>query len=300
MELYIGSVRFFKHLILFLILIIVISLMTVTIVLSAENNVLKEKKEINPDLALDISDYDSGNVKSYAVAAEKFSLSYQELYPDLYMNRSTKVSETTEKTIYLTFDDGPSPNTLVILDTLDRHDIKATFFVIYYNDEASKKIYREIVKRGHTIAVHTASHKYKQIYKSIEAYLNDFDLIFNHIKQVTGVKPNLFRFPGGSINPYNICFYQELIAEMLRRGFTYYDWNVNGGDTASHATCDSIYTNVVEQVKKHDISVVLLHDSSSKDATATALERIIVDLQKSGYNFKKLDGSVIPITFSYD
>jgi len=299
--LYFGSVRFFKHLVLLSICIIILSFMTATIVLSAKNNELNRKIASYSDPGSTTGDRNFKRLGgSYAFAAENVGLSYQKLYPNLYVQKSTKVTENAAKTIYLTFDDGPSPNTMDLLDILDRYNVKATFFVIYHDDEASQNAYREIVKRGHTIAVHTASHKYTEIYKSVEDYLADFDIVYKQIERVTGVKPELFRFPGGSINSYNVRIYQELIAEMLRRGFTYYDWNVSGGDTASNATRDSITENVVENAKKYDRSVVLLHDSSSETSTAAALEGIIIDLQNSGYAFAKLDGSVMPFTFAYE
>lgn len=296
---YFGSVRFFKHLIVLFICIIILSFMTATIVLSAKNNELNQKIANHSDSGSVTGGRNFQYNRSYAAAAEDIGLPYQKLYPDLYVKNSTKKTETAEKIIYLTFDDGPSQHTLDILDILDRYNVKATFFVVYHDDEASKNIYREIVKRGHTIAVHTASHKYTEIYKSVEDYLADFDIIYNQIESVTGVKPELFRFPGGSINPYNVRIHQELIAEMLRRGFTYHDWNVSGGDADSHATRESVYRNVVGNAKKYNKSVVLLHDSSSEAATVAALGKIIVDLQNSGYAFAKLDGSVIPFTFAY-
>ena len=74
-------------------------------------------------------------------------------------------------------------------------------------------MYKEIVQRGHTIAIHTASHNYRKIYESVETYLNDFNKIYEHIYQLTGVKCDLFRFAGGSINAYNADNYEEIIAE---------------------------------------------------------------------------------------
>jgi len=299
--LYFGSVRFFKHLLLLSICIVILSFMINTLVLIAKNNELKQKIASNADPGSVTGDRNFSRIDgSFAAAAENIGLSYQKLYPNLYVHKSTKVTETAAKTIYLTFDDGPSQHTLELLDILDRHNVKTTFFVIYRDDEASQNIYREIVKRGHTIAVHTASHKYTEIYKSVEDYLADFNIIYNKIEQVTGVKPELFRFPGGSINSYNARIHQEIIAEMLRRGFTYHDWNVSGGDAVSGVTRGSVFANVVENVNKYDKAVVLLHDSSSEEVTVAALEGIIIELQNSGYAFAKLDGSVIPITFAYE
>lgn len=63
--------------------------------------------------------------------------------------------------VYLTFDDGPSNNTAQILDLLKKYQVKATFFVIGREDEESKALYQRIVAEGHTLAMHSYSHKYR-------------------------------------------------------------------------------------------------------------------------------------------
>lgn len=225
---------------------------------------------------------------------------YQLKYPDLYVEKSKKLdSQAEDKVVYLTFDDGPSQTTLDILDILDQYKIKATFFVVYLNDEISKGIYREIVKRGHTIGVHSASHIYREIYSSVDAYLDDFNKIFYHIYEITDVKPNLFRFPGGSINGYNEGNYEEIISEMLRRGFTYHDWNVSSEDAISGTTKNSIVNSVLSTTKKYNKAIVLMHDGANKKNTVEALPEVIEELKANGYGFDKLDATIKPYSFSY-
>ena len=79
------------------------------------------------------------------------------------------------KKVYLTFDDGPSPNTEKILDILDEYDVKATFFVTGYQAEKHPEWYKEIVDRGHTIGMHSYSHVYSDIYSSTDAIFADID-----------------------------------------------------------------------------------------------------------------------------
>lgn len=227
------------------------------------------------------------------------AIDYQQSYPQMYVYNTPKAKFEGEKTVYLTFDDGPSQNTLQVLDILDEYEIKATFFVVYKNDEFSNSVYREIVNRGHQIAVHSTSHDYKKIYSSVQAFLDDFNIIYNHIYDVTGYETHLFRFPGGSINSYNDGIYMELIAEMTRRGFTYHDWNVSGQDASQKATEESIYTAVTTEARRKDKSIVLLHDSSGKGETVKALPRIIEDLKNDGYVFERIENSVAPFVFSY-
>lgn len=226
-------------------------------------------------------------------------LEYQLEYPDLYAVRPERKPKSEDKLVYLTFDDGPSKQTPQILDILDQYHAKATFFVVYKNDEFSNAMYKEIVDRGHTIGVHSAIHEYKVIYSSVEDYLADFNKMYQHIYNLTGVKVDLFRFPGGSINAYNQSTYQPIIAEMLRRGFTFHDWSVSSGDASTKATEKTIYSTVVENVMKKNKSVVLMHDSINRDLTVNVLPEIIEDIQQAGYLFDKLDATVAPFLFSY-
>ena len=88
-------------------------------------------------------------------------------------------------------------------------------------DEKSQQLMRDIVNAGHTIGIHSISHDYEKIYSSVESYLDDFNETYTCIYNATGVKPQIFRFPGGSINNYNRFTYMQIIAEMTRRGFVY-------------------------------------------------------------------------------
>lgn len=229
------------------------------------------------------------------------NLEYQNKYENLYVENDFSFKERESKVCYLTFDDGPSlTNTERILDILAEYDIKATFFVINHKGDEFDDIYRRIVREGHTIGIHSYSHDYKNIYASVDAFLKDFNRISSKIEKLTGVKPNIFRFPGGSINTYNTNIYIPLAAEMLRRGYVYYDWNVGSGD-ASY-TCvpkSEIYNNVLNGMYESGESIVLMHDSKEKTTTADALPDIIEQLLSEGYEFKKLDNDVKPIVFSF-
>ncbi|MCM1086818.1 MAG: polysaccharide deacetylase family protein, partial [Muribaculaceae bacterium] len=67
--------------------------------------------------------------------------------------------------VYLTFDDGPSSNTGRILDILAEYDVKATFFVVGKEEEEYQALYNRIVEEGHTLGMHSYSHKYGEIYQ---------------------------------------------------------------------------------------------------------------------------------------
>ena len=136
--------------------------------------------------------------------------------------------------MYLTFDDGPSARTLEILDILKEYNIKATFFILSDEKETSRDIVKRIYDEGHSIGVHSSSHAYEKIYKSVDHFLSDFEICLEYIKDITGEAPNIFRFPGGSVNSYNKDICKELTDEMTRRGFTYFDWNVSGEDATKN------------------------------------------------------------------
>jgi len=225
-------------------------------------------------------------------------LPYQLKYPNLYIQNDFQYVPESQNTIYLTFDDGPTELTPHVLDILRDRDIRATFFVVYKSSDDAKALYKRIVDEGHTLALHSATHDYKKIYNSVDAFLDDMAILSDMLEEVTGVKPELLRFPGGSINNYNKGIYQELIAEILSRGYTYHDWDTSSGSSAKSVTADGIRGNVLHGVSGKQRSIVLMHDAGSF-ATVTALPDIIDSLKASGYIFEVLDKTIRPTCFDY-
>ena len=234
-------------------------------------------------------------------AGEDTAPAYQKEFPSLYVENDFQYADAEEKICYLTFDDGPTPDiTTNVLDTLKENDVKATFFVVGKEGEAYEALYKRIVEEGHTIAVHSYSHDYINIYQSVESYLQDFENMSNLIEEYTGVKPEIFRFPGGSVNGYNAGIYQDIISEMIRRGYTYYDWNVASKDTVADLTADDILRNVAYTADEIDDDIiVLMHDGEHHETTAEALPAIITDLKRQGYAFSGLNKDVKPVCFGY-
>ena len=240
-----------------------------------------------------------------ALLKESFAISqregeqpaYTQLYPELYVD-PPQTAQYQPDTVYLTFDDGPSANTDTVLAVLEKYQIKATFFVCPAADGSDDERMRQIVQAGHTIGVHSASHDYSAVYQDVESFLDDFALASRLIEQATGVKPEIFRFPGGSINQPNRLIFKSLITEMTRRGYTYFDWSVDGAETRG-ATARSIYLTVADAMLGRERAIVLLHDGAGHEATAAALEDIILTLQERGYHFEPLTKNVQPIVFGY-
>ena len=225
---------------------------------------------------------------------------YESLYPDLYAELPENIVYNDDMDyVYLTFDDGPSKYTKDILNYLEAYDIKATFFVVPDGTEESNARLRMIADAGHTIGVHTATHEYNKIYESVEAYLEDFKTAYDRIYEATGVKCTLFRFPGGSINDYNGSIREELIAEMTRRGFIYFDWNVDSSD-ALGATWTEMYNNVRTQTMNANRAVVLMHDYNGGWNTILVLEDIIkwiINNRDRTFHIDKLSEYVKPVRF---
>ncbi len=224
---------------------------------------------------------------------------YTRLYPEMYAADHAPAADEAQKTVYLTFDDGPSVNTDSVLDTLAAAGAKATFFVVGTQKEEDQERMRRIVQAGHTLGVHSWSHDYQKIYASVEAFLEDFHQMYEWIYQVTGTYPQVFRFPGGSLNSYNGATYMQIIAEMTRRGFVYFDWNVASGDAAIKApTAEEIKSNALTGIGLTR-PVVLFHDSASKTTTAEMLPEIVAAYQAAGYRFGALSPAVVPVVFGY-
>nr|WP_319487851.1 polysaccharide deacetylase family protein [uncultured Caproiciproducens sp.] len=217
---------------------------------------------------------------------------YQAMYPSLYAGPIASAAEKKNKTVYLTFDDGPSNLTIPLLDVLDQYHVKATFFVVGHTDRQSLKAMEEIVGRGHAIGVHSYTHQYRQIYATPAAFLVDFAEMHDLILKDTGFDTKIYRYAGGSINDYNHGTAKAIIAEMNRRGFVYYDWNVSSGDAERGSTARSIYRNTINGVHQHNDSVVLFHNTKYKSNTLAELPKIIEQLQKEGYSFEKLDPDI--------
>lgn len=195
--------------------------------------------------------------------------------------------------VYLTFDDGPSIYTQDILDILDEYGVKATFFVLGKENDSAREAMKRIVEDGHTLAMHSYTHKYADIYASVENFAEDFAKIQNYIYDVTGVTSTVYRFPGGSSNsvsPTDMSVFAEYLEEQ---GVRYFDWNISSGDGGSYVfPVETLLENCTSKISAYETSVILMHDSAGKKTTVEALPEIIetiLDME---------DTAILPITDS--
>lgn len=200
-------------------------------------------------------------------------------------------------TAYLTFDDGPSENTLLVLEILKEYNVPATFFVTGTNISGDEHIYKRILSEGHALGNHTYSHNLNTIYRSVDVFLEDLLQMEQIIFEQTELKPDIIRFPGGSSNTVaSSSVMRELISTLTERGYDYFDWNISPEDSAGGVvSAETVINNMDRGIRKHagrDI-VVLLHDHYSSHYTVQALPRIIEMLSDQGYQFASLQKGTI-------
>ena len=212
------------------------------------------------------------------------------------ITRNIKVREPLDpNTIYLTFDDGPRDGTTdKILDILKEKDVKATFFV---TSNGSDNLIRRAYNEGHSLGIHTSSHRYDLIYASIDNYYNDLNIVENRIFNITGKKTNLIRFPGGSSNTISKKYSQGIMStltkDVISKNYQYYDWNIDSTDAVYNSSKNDIYNNVINNISKDKYNIILMHDTKNK--TVEVLPMIIDYAKSNGYNFKTLTSNTIPM-----
>lgn len=190
------------------------------------------------------------------------------------------------KTIFLTFDDGPCPDTVHLLDVLKKYNVKATFFVV---DTGYPEIMKRIVEEGHSIGVHTRTHRYNEIYASPEAYFEDLMGMQQVIYDATGVRTYLMRFPGGSSNLVSsgskgiMTFLTNAVQDA---GFSYFDWNVDSDDAGKAMSKNAVLNNIRKGVGDKKTSLVLQHDIHPY--SVDAVEDLIAWGMANGYTFLPL------------
>ncbi|MCY6369725.1 polysaccharide deacetylase family protein [Clostridium ganghwense] len=218
----------------------------------------------------------------------------------LFLNKTTSfyVANIPEnKVVYLTFDDGPSNNTLKILDILDRYNVKATFFVNGSSSKFSINTYKTIVSKGHSLGNHTYSHNYSEIYKNIEGFIKDFNKLQNHLNNSIGIQPKIARLPGGSNNTVSRKYggksiMRDISKYLIDNDYTYFDWNVDSTDASVKLqNKNKIITSVLNRSKNKSAAIVLMHDNSLKTTTVEALPEIIEGLIKQGFEFRPLSSA---------
>lgn len=202
-----------------------------------------------------------------------------------------------KKIVYLTFDDGPSENTIKIIDILNRYNIKATFFLVGYNIiNNNNYILKRLYNENHYIGLHTISHDYYYLYKHKNAHINFINEILEQQKliyQITGFKSKLIRPPYSDGTVLTDLHIQKII----EYDFKYWDWNVDTEDWKA-LTIDDIFNSITHSLQlldNHDKIVVLFHELNISVKSLPFVINYFID---KGYQFKTYDPDKhFPINF---
>jgi peptidoglycan/xylan/chitin deacetylase (PgdA/CDA1 family) len=198
--------------------------------------------------------------------------------------RTIQIVDKPVTTVYLTFDDGPHTNTRDVLDILKDYKALATFFVVRRASKYNSYVTRAY-NEGHTVALHSNTHNYWNIYASESAYFDDLFLVQDYVYELTGHRSWILRFPGGSSNTvsrFNPGIMTYLTQEVQRRGFHYFDWSVSTGDGNSANSAQSIVDRAIKYIKIGKSNVVLMHDGAGHTETVEALPAILEYLMSIG------------------
>lgn len=180
---------------------------------------------------------------------------------------------SSEKTIYLTFDDGPTPEvTPWLLEQLDKMEVKATFFCIGRNVEQHPELFEEMKRRGHTVGIHGYDHK-----RGLFADNKSFFLDIRKAARLIGSK--LFRPPHGHIRPSQAVYLSKKYKVVL--------WDVITRDYDRDLMPEQVYDIAIKYGRNG--SIVVFHDSvKAKKNMMYAFPRAVLYWKKQGYNFKAL------------
>lgn len=240
---------------------------TVATSVYAHSNTIRENgiEEAKVKIEAELKRLEAERLEAERIAAEKAKLNYTR--PIINPNSSIP----GDKYIALTFDDGPGPHTGRLLDLLNSHGVKATFFVVGKNIDKNPGVLNRMVNEGHQIGGHSWNHP--QLTTLGEAGVTSQIMdTRNKIVSVTGVDTALVRPPYGSIDGYT-----KNIAANL--GCSYINWSVDSLDWKSR-NVDAIYYEIMTAVK--DGSIILCHDIHG--TTVDAMEIVIPDLLAQGYH----------------
>lgn len=214
----------------------------------------------------------------------------------MFEQNKYELKSNNGKVVYLTFDDGPMGYTEKLLNVLDKYNVKATFFVINTNSKYDYLI-KEAYNKGHTIGLHSYTHKYEEIYSSTTNYFNDLNKISNKVEKLTGQKSYIMRFPGGSSNTisrrYKNGIMSELTKKVEEKGYSYFDWNISSGDAGSTTSTKQIVYNVTKGLTPNRVNMVLMHDI--KGYSVDAVEEIIIYGLSNGYTFLPITEKTVNI-----
>ncbi|MCR1949823.1 MULTISPECIES: polysaccharide deacetylase family protein [unclassified Clostridium] len=227
----------------------------------------------------------SAVILSFMFKIDMRSISVNSLIEESEVNENDVSNK--KKVIYLTFDDGPSYTvTGKILDVLEEKEVKATFFVIGNQIQDREDVLKRMNDEGHSIGLHTFTHKYNCIYCNEDRFMKEMIDCRNEINRVVGVSPNIIRFPGGSYKHLN----KNLLNRLHENNLKVYDWNLDNSDGLNpKQSKDALYRNAIKGSKDLKTINLLMHCTDMNKNTCEALTNIIDYYKDQGYEFKTIN-----------
>ena len=191
------------------------------------------------------------------------------LYPDLIWD---KKRDTLEKSVYLTFDDGPTPElTQWILTTLESFQMKGSFFCVGNNIEKYPDLYNEMVKQGHLVANHTFNHLNGWKTKTSE-YLEN---VLSCEKSLSETSTQIFRPPYGKVT-------RSQIKLLKKAGYQIVMWDVLSGDFDPGVSAKECLEKTIKHTKHG--SIVVFHDNvKSASVLKEVLPQYLNFIRKNNY-----------------
>lgn len=191
------------------------------------------------------------------------------------------VGDTKEKKIYLTFDCGyENGNTEAILNALQKHGVKATFFVVGHYLESAPDLVKRMVSDGHTVGNHTYHHPDMSTISSMEKFQKEMDNVATLFETITGQKITMYyRPPQGKYNIENLKMAKELGYSTFFWSLAYVDWNQD-----SQPTHEEAFKKLTGRI--HPGAVVLLHNTSKTNGEI--LDELLTKWEEMGYSFGTL------------
>ena len=193
---------------------------------------------------------------------------------NLFPNFIWKVP-TTDKVLYLTFDDGPIPEvTPWVLDQLDQYQAKATFFCVGDNVRKHPEVFSQVMLGGHSVGSHTFHH--------LNGWGTENIPYFHNVRRGANlVHSDLFRPPYGRLKPKQ--------AQFLQRHYQIVMWDVLSGDFDPQLSREQCLENVLQNSQKG--SIIVFHDSlKAEDKLTYVLPKVLKHFSDLGYRFERLTG----------
>lgn len=182
--------------------------------------------------------------------------------------------DTPRREVWLTMDDGPSADTAAMLDLLDAHCARATFFLVGERAEAQPGAVRAILERGHGIGNHTAGHSAAWFWATLPSQMaRQIGSAQASLTRLSGAAPRLFRAVAGMANVF--------VAPVLREhGLILIGWSARGYDSVS-ADPDRVSVRLLRGLRPG--AILLLHEGAGHGSSVATLARVLAKLDASGY-----------------